>query len=172
MPPESFSGPPDFDTVYRDYHARVYNYVYGRLLHREAAEDVTADVFAAVFRHFGEFDPARGSLAAWIFTIAGNLTRNYLLRVKNRREEIRETVPERPENAPKERDDSLRLPENVRAERILERLSEEEREFLELRYAFGFSNEEIGRLIGTTRGAVSQRYRRLLSKCRKIDMSE
>ena len=41
------SGPSDFETIYRDYHKSVYSYIYGQLLHREAAEDLTADVFVA-----------------------------------------------------------------------------------------------------------------------------
>ena len=65
--------------------------------------------------------------------------------------------------------DSLRSPENIRAERILAKLSSEERRFLELRYVLGLSNEQIGRVTGTTAAAVSQKYHRLLAKCRKID---
>ena len=87
MLPTRPSSPIDFEQIYRDYHKNVYNYIYGQILHREAAEDLTADVFVAVATHLGQFDPARGSLTAWIFTIARNLTQNYRLRASTRMEE-------------------------------------------------------------------------------------
>jgi RNA polymerase sigma-70 factor (ECF subfamily) len=159
----------DFETIYREYYGRVYNYVYGQVLHREAAEDLTADVFVVAAANLGRFDPARGKLAPWLFTIARNLTLNYQMRFSTRLEESCGEVPEKLESAPSTRDDSLRAPESLRAEHILERLSMEERRFLELRYMLELSNEEIGRIVGTTSAAVSQRYHRLLAKCRKLD---
>ena len=126
-------------------------------------------MFVAVATHLGQFDPARGSLTAWIFTIARNLTLNYLMRSSTRLEEVREELPEKSAPALSTWDDSLRSPESLRAEHILEQLSVEKRRFLELRYVLGLSNEEIGRIAGTTATAVSQRYHRLLAKCRKLD---
>jgi RNA polymerase sigma-70 factor (ECF subfamily) len=39
-----------------------------------AAEDITQDVFAALLRHPRRFDPARGTLRAFLLGIARNLT--------------------------------------------------------------------------------------------------
>ena len=161
--------PLDFETIYQTYYKSVYRYIYGQILHRETAEDLTADVFVAAATHLGQFDPARGNFAPWLFTIARNLTRNYLLRASTRREVSREEPPERSADASAGRDDSLRAPVNVRAERILARLSPEERRLLELRYTLDLTNEEIGRIVGATAAAVSQRFHRLLAKCSKID---
>ncbi len=169
MPPQNSSCPLDFETVYRQYHKNVYNYIYGQVLHRETAEDLAADVFVAVAANLSQFDPSHGNLKAWIFTIARNLTLNYRLRASTRLEEIREKLPERYADASGTWDDSLREPENVKAERILAKLSGEERRFLELRYVLGLSNEQIGHIVGATADAVSQRYHRLLAKCRKLD---
>lgn len=169
MPLPSSPCPLDFEAVYRDYHKSVYNYIYGQLLHREAAEDLTADVFVAVATHLGQFDPARGSLTAWVFTIARNLTQNYRLRASTRLEECREHLPDTASAAPNTADDSLRSPENRRTERILAKRSNEEIRFLELRYVLGLSNEQVGGITGATAAAVSQKYCRFLAKCRKID---
>ena len=38
--------PIDFEQIYRDYHKNVYNYIYGQILHREAAEDFDPGGFA------------------------------------------------------------------------------------------------------------------------------
>ena len=109
-------------------------YIYGQVLNRATAEDLTADVFVAVAMHLGQFDSSRGNMLPWILTIARNLTQNYRLRPSTRLEESRDELPERFADAPEARDDSLRVPENIRTERILAQLSDEERSFLELRY--------------------------------------
>ena len=62
----------------------------------------------------------------------------------------------------------LKNPDNQRIFAILCKLSEDEREFLELRYALELSNREIGRLLNISEKAVSERYRRLLEKCRRL----
>lgn len=67
MPLIPFSGPLDFETIYRKYHRSVYNYIYGQILHREVTEDLTADVFVAAASNLSRFDPARGDFAAWLF---------------------------------------------------------------------------------------------------------
>lgn len=166
MPPASSL---DLETIYRDYHQRVYNYIYGQILHREAAEDLAADVFVAVAAHPGHFDTAHGNLAAWVFTIARNLTQNYRTRASTRLEECRGTLPDTFPAAPTAADGSLRSPDNIRAERILAKLSNDEIRFLELRYVLGLSNEQVGVVTGANAAAVSQKYCRLLAKCRKID---
>lgn len=40
----------------------------------EAAEEVVQDTLLRAWRHADRFDPDRGSLATWLFTIARNLT--------------------------------------------------------------------------------------------------
>ena len=64
---------------------------------------------------------------------------------------------------------SLKNPENQRMFNIIKHLSFEERDFLELRYAFDLKNPEIASILGINEKAVSARYARLLDKCRKID---
>ena len=172
MPLPTPPDPLDLATIYREYYKRIYNYIYGQILHREAAEDLTADVFVAVAAHIEQFESSRGNFATWLFTIARNITRNYHLRSSTRLEEYRGELPECAADTPKGWDESLRSPENIRTERILAHLSQEERRFLELRYVLDLSNEEIGRVIGASSDAVSQRFHRLLTKCRKLDEKE
>jgi RNA polymerase sigma factor (sigma-70 family) len=57
---------------------------------------------------------------------------------------------------------------NQQLYRILQHLSPQEREFLNLRYGMQLSNDEIGAIYSINGKAVSERYRRLLKKCREI----
>src|SRR3954467_13621634 len=54
-------------------HARyaplIFN-IAAQTLDRAAAEEIVQDVFVAVWRHAGVFDPARGRFRAWALQIA------------------------------------------------------------------------------------------------------
>lgn len=162
---------PDFEQLYRQYYKKVYNYVYGRVLHRETAEDLTDDVFLAAWEHYDGFDPARGSALSWLSAIARNRAANYRSSAHTRHEFSVWVVPERadPADWQEKEEGTLEDPVNRRAYRILKKLTEEEREFLSLRYGLEMSNREIAQLTGSSPAAVSQKYHRLLEKCRRID---
>ena len=161
----------DAETVYRKYYHKVYNYIYGQLRHREAAEDVTADVFVAALEKSGQFRGQDGAgLSSWIFSVARNRTIDYQRRASFHREESVWPVPEKPSDMMglTNDDNSLREPENPVVARIMEKLSKEERLLLELRYGLGLTNDEVAGVMDMKANTVSHRYGRLLEKCRKI----
>ncbi len=51
-----------------------------------AREDLAQETFLRAFRALSSFDPARGSLASWLFTIARNLAADERTRIRHRRE--------------------------------------------------------------------------------------
>jgi RNA polymerase sigma-70 factor, ECF subfamily len=51
-----------------------------------AREDLAQETFLRAFRALSSFDPARGSLAGWLFTIARNLAADERGRTRHRRE--------------------------------------------------------------------------------------
>ena len=170
---EAGAVPMRFEDVYLAYYKGIYNYIFGCLRHRESAEDVTADVFAAVHRNFSRLDTSRGTLSAWIFTIARNAMRDFRKRAVFRREVLGD-VPEMLamempflENGGK--DDTLHNPDNVWLAQLLRQLSEEEVDFLMMRYQMNLSNGEIAEALAINESAVSKRYRRLLDKLRELD---
>jgi len=48
------------------------------------------------------------------------------------------------------------------------RLTQEEREFLDLRYVMGLTDKEVGALYSLESKAVNKRYQRLLKRCRQL----
>lgn len=159
-----------FETVYREHWKKIYNYVYGRLLSHEVAEDVTAEVFIAAWQNFEKYNPEISKISTWIGTIAHHKVDDFLRRAYRQREI---SVGEIPEAVTKEEPffetgDELAHSENQQVCVLLQRLSHEERNLLELRYVLEMDNQDVAKLFGTTANAVSHRYTRLLDKCRKI----
>jgi RNA polymerase sigma factor (sigma-70 family) len=129
-----------------------------------AAEDCVQDVMATVWHKAAQFDPARASVATWIFSIARN-RRIDLLR-KARRPEP-EDLPWGPEPEPDPADswelhqDTLRLGEALRA------LPPAQRELIEKAYFGDLSHGEIAGVTGLPLGTIKSRIRLALDKLRQ-----
>jgi RNA polymerase sigma-70 factor (ECF subfamily) len=68
-------------------HGRYAALIWGlaaRSLDRAAAEEISQEVFLAVWRHAASFDPARGSFRAWVMQIARTRVINELRRRRRR----------------------------------------------------------------------------------------
>lgn len=158
-----------FDTLYRKYFRRIYNYAYMRLLNREAAEDAAQEVFLAALTHIESFDLSRSDGAAWLSKIAANIVTDLQKRARNYREISVGDVPETAFEECFDDEGTLKNPVNRRLQRILKKLSEKERELLALRYEMELTHEEIAQSTQENAAAVRQRFHRLLEKCRRID---
>ena len=55
------------------YQSRLYGLAFGVLQDRTAAEDVAQEAFVRAWRHAGNYDARRGSVAGWLLRITRNL---------------------------------------------------------------------------------------------------
>lgn len=120
---------------------------------RGLAEDLTQDVFVAVWRSAGSFDAGRASFATWIHRITRNratdLTRRRRARVRTVGDE---TVLEIGED-----DQSNELSRSFDVAVALGALSPVYREVLTLAYFDGMTQREIARATSTPLGTVKSR---------------
>ena len=159
-----------FEELYEENYGRIYNYLYGSLLHRQKTEDLVSEVFFEALRSFSRLDSSRGSAKAWLTGIARHRLLDYFRKAGRCLEVLTENMPEEAakQKASWEDGTTLSCPENKAAVRILGKLSQREREFLELRYGLELSDGEIALIYGTSREAIRKRYERLLAKCRRM----
>jgi RNA polymerase sigma-70 factor (ECF subfamily) len=70
------SPPVDVDALYRAHVRGVFAFIYSRVGNREAAEDLTSEVFMKALAHL---DPTRpeASILAWIYRVAHNAVNDY-----------------------------------------------------------------------------------------------
>ena len=61
-----------FAEVYRQKHPAIYRFALHMTGNSAMAEDVTQEVFMALIRDPGRFDPARGTLGGFLFGVARN----------------------------------------------------------------------------------------------------
>ncbi len=64
--------PARFGELYERHFDRVYAYVVRRVGNRDAAQDLTADVFHRALANIGKYEPRGVPFVAWLFRIASN----------------------------------------------------------------------------------------------------
>ncbi len=159
------------DDAIRSLYARFSRPVYSmgmRLLgSREAAEELTQDVFVTAWRKAARFDATRGRLSTWLMTIAHNLAVDRLRRdtgVSRPTLVLMDDVPDTPGM-----DEEDLLLERDAAVRALSSLSDAERTLLSRAYFRGLTAREIAEADGIPLGTVKTRLRAALIKVRRAN---
>lgn len=151
-------------TLYARFGRPVFSMGMRLLGSREAAEELTQDVFLTAWRKAARFDPARGRLSTWLMTIAHNLAVDRLRRetgVTRPTLVLVDEVPDAPgvdeEEAVMQRDAAMRA---------LSCLSESERRLVGRAYFRGLTAREIAEADRIPLGTVKTRLRTALIKVR------
>jgi len=138
------------------------------------AEDAVQEAFLAIWRGAGRFVPERARAASWIMTIVHRRAVDLVRREQRRRSY---GVPERLDDT----DDlpaygveasaleavSLRL-ERERVQAALARLSDQQRETLELAYYGGFTQVELAERLGRPLGTIKSQMYAALANLRDL----
>ncbi len=159
------------DDAIRALYARFSRPVYSmgmRLLGtREAAEELTQDVFVTAWRKAARFDATRGRLSTWLMTIAHNLAVDRLRRETGVTRPILVLVDEVPD-APGIAEEDVLL-ERDAAMRALSSLTQAERTLLARAYFRGLTAREIAESDGIPLGTVKTRLRAALITVRRAN---
>jgi len=144
-----------FEELYRDHLRDVYSYAYYRVGNHHDAEDLTEQAFLQAYRHFerARRESNGRPLRPWLIRIAHNLASNYH-RDRARRPQAALDAIEPPSH-PHGTEQIVEGREELRLviER-LDRLPNDRRDALIMRFALGMSNREIARALGRTDGAT------------------
>ncbi len=165
-PRSSQSLPEDFEAWFRDHQSAVYRYVRFRVATREAAEDVTSEVFMKALRSLRRYDPSRAAPRTWLLRIARNAVTDHLRSLK-RRGSLHvslDRVPDLVSDIPSQEE---RVVREERIQRLLngsQTLRKADQEILSLRYGSGLDNREIAEHLGISNNAVAVRLHRALKR--------
>ncbi len=158
--------PPDFGVWFDEHRGAVFRYVRFRLATREAAEDVTSEVFVKALRAFARYDPTKASPRTWLLRIARNAVTDHL-RALRRRGSLHVSLDKVPDLVSGDDSPEVRVVREARVQRILNAaasLRKGDQDILSMRYGSGFSNHEIAEALGLSANAVAVRLHRALAR--------
>ena len=144
-----------FEALYREHLRDVYSYCYYRIGNHHDAEDLTEQTFLQAYRHFerARRESDGRPLRPWLIRIAHNLAANYHRDRSRRPTAALDNVEpvEHPHGTERVVEGRERMREVIAG---LDRLPEDRREALIMRFSLGMSNREIARALGRTDGAT------------------
>jgi len=153
----------DWETAYKEYLPRVYNFFRYRVSDQSLAEDLTAATFEKAWRGRSRFRRDLSAFSTWLFTIA----RNVVIDQFRRREQ------DVPLEAVREQANQVSLEETVqrnydfaRLSALLSQLPMRERELIAFKYGAGLNNREIARLTHLSASNVAVILYRVVEKLR------
>jgi RNA polymerase sigma-70 factor (ECF subfamily) len=154
--------PSRFAELYELNFGRVYGYIARRVPDRDAAQDLTSDVFHKALANLHSFEWRGVPFAGWLLRIAANMIVD---RSKRGTKEIgQDELPDLPDLGAKpkleESDECARL------FRLVDQLPADQRRVIGMRFAEEKSIREIAQALGRTEGAVKQLQFRALQNLR------
>jgi RNA polymerase sigma-70 factor (ECF subfamily) len=162
-----------FSALYKAHLRDVYSYSYYRVGNHHDAEDLTEQTFLQAYRHFerAQRESQGRPLRPWLIRIAHNLAANYY-RDRSRRPQTplddagALSTPHTTEGLVQDRDDLKRILECV------QRLPDDRREALIMRFALGMDNREIARALGRSDGATKVLLHRAIRQLEELVKSD
>lgn len=154
-----------FEQVYNHCFPGVNRYLRYRVKNTWDADDLTAAVFIRAFEKFHQCR-AEDSCKAWVFRIAHNVFVDYLTR--SRRPDLaNEFQLQSLQDTRRGPEEQLLLNEEIKELRLLlERLPEDYRDVVALRYAGELKFTQIGEVLGKTEAAARTIHHRALKLLR------
>jgi len=149
-----------FGELYDQTAARVLGLVKRLLKDHAQSEEVTQEVFLEVWQTATRYDPARGSAASWMLTMAhrravDRVRASQASRDRDARIGVRDHETEFDQVS---ENVEIRL-EHERVTRALARLTDLQRQAVELAYYKGLSHSEVATMLGVPLGTVKTRLR-------------
>lgn len=140
----------NYEQVFEDVFPALYRYYHRLTGDADAAEDAAQEAFVRMYSHAVEGPPA--ALRVWLFRAATNFIRDRY-RVDENRRRLLEKHPVTPGAPPDPARETERKEDVEEVRRVLEGLSDRDRELLLMR-AEGFSYREMAEAVGVKNASV------------------
>ena len=153
--------------LYEHYFPRVYRYACARLGNNEDAEDVTEEIFLRVIDNIDGFSFRGLPFGAWVFRIARNEVVSHVRRQKTRTA----TAPLNDSIADQSRDHVLELELKLDIAQVREatgRLSEAQRQVIELRFGAGLSVAETAQVLKKSENNVKVLQHKAIARLQSL----
>jgi RNA polymerase sigma-70 factor (ECF subfamily) len=141
-----------FEHLYRIHHAAVYRLA--RFYLGGDADDAAAETFVRAWSGLPTYRDTGAPFVAWLYGIARHVVADEFRR--RQRIELHAELPDVPV-------ETHGTEERLDLRAAIDRLPEEQRLVIELKFLAGLKNPEIAALLGTTTGAVNAKQWRALS---------
>lgn len=156
-----------FAQLFDHFAPRLKSFMMRKNASAELAEDLVQEAMIAVWSKAGLYEPSKGSVTTWVFTIARNL------RIDRIRRDVHMPTVElgdydEPSEDPQGEDLLGRKQEDGRVAKALQRIPQEQRQVLVLSFVEDMPQSEIAEKLSIPLGTVKSRMRLAYGHLRRI----
>ena len=161
-----------FEELYDRFSRVLFSTAYRVLNNQEAAEDVLQDVFIQIWEKAPLYDPSRGKPMTWAITLTRNKAIDRL-RSTVRRNRLGDDLEREAQSQDQFDDrssfDALAAEDRGKVVReAIQKLSEDQREAIELAFFSSFTQTEIAERLKVPLGTIKARIRRGMLRLRDV----
>jgi RNA polymerase sigma factor (sigma-70 family) len=157
-----------FSKLYENYSPALFNVTRNMISNRCVAEDVLQEVFVKIWKNIDRYQPSKGTLFTWMLQITRNTCIDYL---RSKQHYFTMRVSE----AGLEQEDGNSLPGHIinnfqsrDLRQIAQKLEAKYKEVIDLVYFYGYSQDEVSRMLNIPVGTVKTRCRAAVQRLRCI----
>ncbi len=154
-----------FDELIMKYSRKLYGLVYNMTSNKEDTHDLLQDIFAKAYRSLGRFR-GNSTFYTWIYSIAVNMTLNFLKKRKRRSgysfDDVDSGIQNDPAFIDQRHHSNPRRQSNIhelqkKLNEAMQMLSEEHRTVVTMFDIQGMPHAEISQILGVSEGTIRSR---------------
>jgi len=153
-------------SLYEEYYGKITNYAYAKIGDRLEAQDIAGEVFLRALRSLESYKEHGIPMQVWLFKIARNLIIDYYRKAAKSKTVPIDNVKIADNSNPA--DEIEKRDEFARVSRVMEQLTDGQREVLELRFLSELTSKEVSIIMGKSDGAVREMQRVAIEKLRHL----
>jgi RNA polymerase sigma factor (sigma-70 family) len=160
--------PAAFSELYDSYSAALYGVTCRMVRDRDVAKELLQDAFVKIWEHFDKYDPVKGTLFTWMLNITSNTCKDYFRSKRyhyqtlvsgNGLDQVDVTYSMAHVTYQDDSRDLYQLTQNLELKY---------KEVIDLVYIFGYSQEEVSKMLNIPLGTVKTRSRNALKILRNL----
>lgn len=158
-----------FGKLYDKYSQQIYRFIVFRLNSREDANDLVSEVFLKIWQYIVARDKNIDNFKALLYRMAGNLVIDYYRQSGREVQALDEDSWNKIVDETYNLEIKIRQKEDARLIRLaMDKLSQDERELLVMRYIDDLEVKEISLILGKTTGAVRVALHRAIKALKEV----
>ncbi|MBT3363184.1 MAG: sigma-70 family RNA polymerase sigma factor [Chloroflexi bacterium] len=154
-------------SCFNQYFDRIARYIYVRLGDKAEAEDLASEVFLKAYKSLDTFKKREVPMQAWLFKIAHNLLVDH-----HRKHSKMKTVQIDDKLQIADKSDPMQAAmanlEYGKVLKAMDKLTQDQRQVVELRFFGGLTSEEVGNVMNKSNGAVRQMQSHAIKRLRQL----
>ncbi len=149
-----------FEALYDEASGMVFGLIRRVVRDPDLSEEVLQEVFVEVWQQATRFDPARGSARSWMFTLAHRRAVDKVRATSSSyRRDLVQGIKDFQESTDDVQETAVLRADVERVLKVLETLTEVQRDAIRLAYYGGYSHQEVAALLHVPLGTVKTRIR-------------